>query len=213
MKEGLIMKKLTMMFILTMLVCLSFASSAFAERVAVILDTPLFFANDKANQALIDKKMSDLFAQPRFELVPTKESVIKTNLWRQEHGLDSVVSTWGKGEVSYEWALKQDEIADLAKSMNCDYALVLRTTSNATESYGINGNVKNATVIVDTKVFNVAKNQYTFMDQYISEGTSKKGYIPIVPSFAVGGRPNHKRAFVNAMKKGLEKLKIDTNNI
>lgn len=213
MKEGIFMKKLVTMFIMTVLACFCFVSIACAARVAVVLDTPLFFSNDKKNQALIDKKMLELFPQPKFELVTTKECVMKTQIWREEHGLASVVSSGGKGEVSYEWALKQDEIADLTKKLNSDYAFVLRATGNAKDTYGMMGEVKKSTVVIDARVFNVAKNEYTYMEQFVYEGTSKKGYIPFVPTFMVGGTPNYKRAFVNAMKKGLEDIKIDTNTI
>ena len=117
-----------------------------------------------------------------------------------------MVSSGGKGEVSYEWALKQDEIADLTKKLNSDYAFVLRATGNAKDTYGMMGEVKKSTVVIDARVFNVAKNEYTYMEQFVYEGTSKKGYIPFVPTFMVGGTPNYKRALTIASGENKEKM-------
>ena len=207
------MKKMLRVLVMAVLMCACMASIASAAKVAVILDTPLYFANEAKNQAMIDKKMGELFPVGQFEVVPTKESVMRTQLWREENGLASTVTNSNNGEASYEWALKQEEIADLTKSMSCDYALVMRAVGNSRDSSSLtHGETKKSTVLLDVRVFNVMKNKYPYMNQFTVEATSKRGFIPLVP-FSVGGSPSHKKAFNKAVQKGLKGLQIDTKNI
>ena len=70
------MKRMLKIMVMAVLMCACMASIASAAKVAVILDTPLYFANEAKNQAMIDKKMGELFPVGQFEVVPTKESVI-----------------------------------------------------------------------------------------------------------------------------------------
>ena len=207
------MKRMLKIMVMAVLMCACITSVASAAKVSVILDTPLYFANEAKNQAMLDKKMGELFPVGQFEIVPTKESVMRTQLWREENGLASTVTNSNNGEASYEWALKQEEIADLTKSMGCDYSLVMRAIGNSKDSGNmVHGETKKATIILDVRVFNVLKNKYTYMNQFVVEGTSKRGFVPFVP-VPLGGSPNHKKAFVKAFKKGLKDLQIDTKNI
>ena len=55
------MKRMLKIMVMAVLMCACMASIASAAKVAVILDTPLYFANEAKNQAMIDKKMGELF--------------------------------------------------------------------------------------------------------------------------------------------------------
>lgn len=207
------MKRALKILVMSIMMVMCFAGIASAAKVAVILDTPLYFANEAKNQTMIDKKMGELFTVGKFEVVPTKESVMRTQLWREENGLASTVTNSNNGEASYEWALKQEEIADLTKSMGCDYAFVMRAVGNSRDASSFtHGETKKSTVLLDLRVFNVMQNKYTYMNQFTVEATSKRGFVPLVP-FAVGGSPSHKKAFTKAVKNGLKDLQIDTTKI
>lgn len=179
-----------------------------ASKVGLIIDAPLYYINDETVQAQLDAKCLELFPQGQFEVLPVKDTVIATQLYREEHGLAGTVTNSSGGEASYEWALKQNEIAEIGKSLDCNYIFLIRVTGNGTAVANMFESGVKATLLLDARVLNLEQNKYTFLKQIVTESKSSKSMVPF--NFS---RPNYKKAFAKAMQKSLKELKIDTTKI
>lgn len=203
------MKNLMKVLMLAMVLLVSAVSATeAAPKVGMIIDAPLYYINDEKVQTQLDEKCAALFPQGQFETIPVKETVIAAQLYREEHGLAGTVTNANGGEASYEWALKQDEIAELGRSLGCDYVFLLRVTGNSKDVASMFDSGIKASILFDARVLNMTQNKYTFLKQIVTESKSTKTMLPF--NFS---KPNYKKAFDKAMKKSLKELTIDITKI
>lgn len=195
-----------MKFLKIVFMCIFFSLTsvyAFAqEKVAIFLEAPLTFCNDAKVHTMVDEKAKNIFAADKFEVLPLSDSLSAIQLYREEHDMAAVVSSGWSG---YALPMKKENVQDIGKSMACDYVFFVRLTNDIPRySAGFLSTTAKTNITCDARVMNVAKGEYTFMKQIITEGKSTAVYM---------GAPSFEKAYFRAFEKALNEIKIDTTKI
>lgn len=197
------MKKLVKLLVLSLMMLFVMSTSAFAQqKVAIFLEAPLTFCNDAKVHTMVDEKAKTIFTTDKFEVLPLSDSLSAIQLYREEHDMAAVVSSGWSG---YAIPMKKENVQDIGKNMACDYVFFVRLTNDIPRySVGFLSSTAKTNITCDARVMNVAKGEYTFMKQIITEGKSTAVYM---------GAPSFEKAYFRAFEKALKDIKIDTAKI
>lgn len=197
------MKKIKLLVIAVFLIAMSLSCAAFAQqKVAVFLEAPLTFCNDAKVHTLVDEKAKLIFTKDKYEILPLSDSLSAIQLYREEHDMASLVATGWSG---YAIPMKKENVQEIGKQLNCDYIFFVRLTNDMPRySVGFMSSSAKTNITCDARVMNVARGEYTFMKQIITEGKSTAVYA---------GAPSFERAYFKAFDKAMNEIKIDTTKI
>lgn len=197
------MKKLVKLFLLTLVTLFVMSGIACAQqKVAIFLEAPLTFCNDAKVHTMVDEKAQAIFTKDKFEVLPLSDSLSAIQLYREEHDMASLVSSGWSG---YAVPMKKEHVQDIGQNLACDYVFFVRLTNDVPRySAGFMTATAKTNITCDARVMNVAKGEYTFMKQLITEGKSTSVYM---------GTPSFEKAYFRAFEKALKEIKIDTEKI
>ncbi|MDO4922067.1 MAG: hypothetical protein Q4E64_09640 [Phascolarctobacterium sp.] len=172
------------------------------QKVAIFLEAPLTFCNDEKVHTMVDEKAQLIFTKDKFDILPLSDSLSAIQLYREEHDMASVVSSGWSG---YAVPMKKENVQEIGKNLACDYVFFVRLTNDVPRySSGFMSVTAKTNITCDARVMNVAKGEYTFMKQILTEGKSTAIYM---------GAPSFEKAYFRAFEKALKDIKIDTNKI
>lgn len=195
-------KLLKQIILVMMLFCFAISTAFAQEKVAIFLEAPLTFCNDEKVHKMVDEKAKAIFTTDKFEVLPLSDSLSAIQLYREEHDMAAVVSSGWSG---YALPMKKENVQEIGKSMACDYVFFVRLTNDIPRySAGFLSTTAKTNITCDTRVMNVARGEYTFMKQILTEGKSTAVYM---------GAPSFEKAYFRAFEKALNEIKIDTTKI
>ena len=183
------------------------SSIAQAAQICVVLDTPAssFAAPEKVYKAVQDS-LDKMFANSRSEIMPISETDAYVQLYREQHGQaydsdNGVITSTGKRYLS----LNPEDLVNIANHFNSDYLIYIRVTSSAPDTtYGFLTVGKKVNVILDFRVWSTAKNDFVYLNRYITSGSSNAFYI---------GSGSSSKAVDDALNKGLKQVQEDSKII
>lgn len=204
------MKALIFMYSLITLLLFNVGNVVEAGKVGVVLDGPIYYINDEKSQAAFQEYFDTLFAGSGHSVLPVEKTVWEAQLFREENGIAEIITNANGGEGSYKYRLNDDEVAAFGKQMECDYVVYVHMLGNRSEVAHMFSSGVKASLVMTTKVFNIAQNKYTGVSVVGGEVTNNDTRNL---RFPIGHSPTYKRAFNKAIESGLEKTNIKVERI
>ena len=172
------------------------------KKVAVLVEMPVEYINNKDVRKIIDEKMANTFKSPKFEILPYEESQIARLNYCEEHGIPEF-SYRGYDEGD---ALSIYDLKNIGKELSADYVVYISmVTSQAQYSDAVFSSTSSASAKCDVRLIGMDNEKYLYRDTFIKEGKSTSFLIAGPGTFAP------KKAYIRAIKGCIDEINIDSH--
>ena len=172
-----------------------------SKKIAVILDIPVEYINNEDIKKLVQDKANGIFKAPKFEMLPFDDVQLAKLTYCEEHG----IPTFSYKHSANNAALRIYDLKNIGNKLQADYVFYIGlTTSNAIQSEGMFDTSSSATGRCEAKLLDVDNGNYVYQQVLVEEGKSTSWFSDI---------SSPKRAYMDAVKKCIEKIDIDTTKL
>ena len=164
--------------------------------IGIFLEAPVTFVNNETVRKIVPEKTKSLFPSKQFNVLPFEVTSMELRTFKEDNRM--IVNQY------YSQPVNREDIQRVAKGLNCDYALFVIITNDASRvSSGLFSVSFKITVTCDIRLLNIATGKYLTSKQIIKDGSST----------SVLGAPSFDRAYREVLEKALEELTIDSSVI
>lgn len=166
--------------------------------IGVFLDAPLSFIDNETVRKLVPDKASEIFADPKFKLLPFDETSIALRTYQEDHRM--IINEY------YSTPLNRTDIQTIGKELGLDYALFIKITNSAPRiNYMLFVMTYKTTVTCDIRLIDIETAKYIISKQIVKDGSTTM--------LAMLGMPDFNDAYNEALKKAIGELEIDTSKL
>ena len=166
--------------------------------VGIFMEAPVTFVNNEKVRELVPAKAKEMFSESRFTILPMDDTAMAMQIYKEDNHLET-------GTPYYTKPLNRKDIQAMAKTLKCNYALFITVANDAPRfSAGLFSFSYKTTVTCNFRVVNVETGEYAIAKQIVKDGQS---------TAIIGGLPSFDRAYMDALKKAFDEIKLDTTKL
>lgn len=166
--------------------------------IGVFMEAPVTFVNNEKVRMMVPAKAKEMLSEPRFTILPMEDTAMAMQVYKEDNHLET-------GTPYYTKPLNRKDIQAMAQKLNCNYALFITVSNDAPRfSAGLFSFSYKTTITCNFRIVDVATGEYAIAKQIIKDGSS---------TAIIGGLPSFDNAYLDALKKAFDEMKIDTTKL
>lgn len=168
------------------------------KKVAIFLDAPLTYVDNKTVRKLVPEKTKKLFEETVLDVIPFNDSMLAMRTYLEDNRM--IMNEY------FSQPLNRDDLSKICKELNADYALFIKITNSEPRLSSILFIMTyKTTVTCDARFFDVLAHKYIISKSIVKDGSTT--------TLAILGFPDFDNAYTEALKKALNELDIDKNKL